>query len=139
MAKTKSIGTKAASKKASPTKDLLKEKVKQLEKRINQLEATLKDQNEETEAVDYNLKFFGGAGEIQFKGEHLQRTEDNDTTFHVNQTKRKHRVQVGGVAPVGNNGRIEVQVSQNGSVITPFSENVFKKGVFMSQIIYTVK
>jgi len=138
MAKAK----KAAPKKSSSKKMTVQQRIAQMEERIKMLESALTSTAELVEVtatITYEVKFFGGAGRIRFKGENLDRAEDGATTFNVEQSSRKQRVQVGGTAPEGSNGRIEVQVSQNGEVISPFSDNTFKSGVFVDQIFYTVK
>src|SRR5450432_1560718 len=116
---------KAVPKKAAPKKKALAAKAPGFVKLIAQA------------TVQYAVKFYGGAGQIVFKGENLNTTVSSDGTFTASQSKGAQTVFVGGTAPAGGSGRIEVQVSENGSVLTPFSANSFT-GLFNSAITYTV-
>jgi hypothetical protein len=91
----------------------------------------------EEATVQYDIKFYGGAGQIVFKGQNLNQTVSSDGSFTVSQSKGVQTVFVGGTAPAGGSGRIEAQVSENGSVLAPFSSNVFTN-LFNSAITYTV-
>jgi hypothetical protein len=90
-----------------------------------------------TGTLQFNVKFFGGAGQIVFKGQNLDKTVTSDSMFTVSQDKGSQTVFVGGAAPAGASGRIEVQVGENGAVLSPFSANTFT-GLFNSAITYTV-
>jgi hypothetical protein len=87
--------------------------------------------------IQYDVKFYGGAGQIVLKGQNLNKTAVSDSSFTVNQNSGAQTVFVGGTAPAGGSGRIEVQVSESGKVLSPSSSNVFT-GLFNSAITYTV-
>ena len=107
----------------------------ELEKRLHSLEAfNLAAAPEQAVSITYEVRFFGGAGQIQLRGENLNHTANGDTTFSINQVPGSKVTVVGGTAPASSNGRIEVQVKQGNTILTPFSANVFR-GLFVNKLI----
>jgi hypothetical protein len=88
--------------------------------------------------VTYNFRFIGGAGSIQLQGENIDKTLTSAVPFTVGQSAGAKTTFVGGTAPTGPNGRIEVQVTKaDGTVLSDFSSNVFT-GFFNSNILYSI-
>lgn len=92
------------------------------------------------QTITFSVKFYGGAGGIIFTGDGLNDREvDRDEIFSIQQKAGDQTVDVGGTAPAGDCGRIEVEVSNDKTVLSAFENNVFKAGVINSNILYTVK
>jgi len=123
-------------KKSSPKKKkTAHQRIDELEKKIKSLETLgLVAAPAFTETITYEVRFFGGAGQILLVGQNLNRTETGNDTFTVNQSPGSKQTVVGGVAPAGANGRIEVEVRQGNAILSPFADNVFK-GMFTHKII----
>ena len=150
MAKSKSIPRKASAKKTTkknaPKKTASQRRsphlrIDELEKRVGDLEASLTNFSltDDLETITFELKFFGGAGGLILKGEGLDDKEvDADDIFNVQQSIGDQTVFVGGEAPSGENGRIEVEVRKGGTILSPFAKNVFKDKVINSDIPYTI-
>jgi len=88
--------------------------------------------------VTYEIRFYGGAGSLVLEGTGISRTDSCDNSFSVEQPSGRQRTDVGGNAPASTEGRIEVQVSKDGVVLSPFSENIFREKVISDFIKYSI-
>ena len=91
--------------------------------------------NQPISTVHYDVKFFGGTGEIDLSGENFDLTLTSNDNFDVSQSVGSQATFVGGFTG-GGGAHIDVTVTENDSQIGSgsFSGNTFNSG-----IQYTVK
>ncbi|MBS1598395.1 MAG: hypothetical protein JST75_09215 [Bacteroidetes bacterium] len=87
--------------------------------------------------VIFDIKFYGGVGQINLAGQNVDRKATANSNFSVTQRIGFQSVQVDGIAPAGDDGKIEVQVSQGEEILSRYADNVFKN-LFNSDINYTI-
>jgi hypothetical protein len=147
---TKKAGRKTAkkpAKKAAPPKKAVKKAKKTAKKTVSKKKAAKKAGSKaprvllsanEQSSIRFDVKFSGGGGQIFLKGQNVDEGPDSDTNFSADQDPGRQRVFVAGTAPAGTGGKIQVQVSEGGTVLSPFSANSFTGNEFQSVILYTV-
>jgi hypothetical protein len=113
--------------------------------RIDELEMRVSKLETGSVSVTFEVDFYGGKGGVDLQGENLNKqiacdqSSDYKTSFTVVQSKGQQNVYANGIAPVSTNGRIEIQVSQNGTVLSKFSDNVFTGSFTNQSVSYTIQ
>jgi hypothetical protein len=133
--KKKAPAKKNTPKKAAPKKAAQKKAAPEKKVTGKLLLVDRPSANQQVTTVHYDVKFFGGPGEIDLSGENIDVTLTSDDNFDVSQTIGSQVTFVGGFTG-GGGAHIDVTVTENGSQIGSgsFSGNTFNKA-----IKYTVK
>lgn len=91
--------------------------------------------NKPMATIHYDVKFFGGTGEIDLSGENIDVTLTSNDGFDVSQSVGDQVVVVAGTTG-GGGAHIDVTVTENNN---PIGSGSFSGNTFNSGIDYTVK